>query len=185
MQMVQLVRASPPGFTLVELCVVLAVMAILALFAVPSFVSWQARDQVDARARALFSTLSLARAETIRRGVRVTLCRIDAARHCLAAGRSCEGGAVDWSCGWGLFVEREGVPVLLRLQAAMSSVSIAGTSSDMSFTPPSGQVIGGFRSFDFASRGGESSANAALRRCIRIAAGGRARMTQGACGASA
>ncbi|MDR5814410.1 GspH/FimT family pseudopilin [Caballeronia sp. LZ033] len=185
MQMVQKLHRIPPGVTLVELCVVLAVTAIVAMFAAPSFVSWQMRDQVDARAHALFSTLSLARAETIRRGVRVTLCRIDAARRCLATGRSCEGGAIDWSCGWGLFVEREGVPVLLRLHAAMSSVSIAGTSSDMSFTPPSGQVIGGFRSFEFASRRGESSASAAPRRCVRLAAGGRARMTQGACGASA
>jgi type IV fimbrial biogenesis protein FimT len=181
----QMARPSDTGFTLVELCVVLAVMALLATFTAPSFVSWHSRDQVDARARSLFSTLSLARAESIRRGVRITLCRIDAARHCLPAGRSCEGGAIDWSCGWGLFVERDGVPTLLRLQTPLSSVSIGGASTELSFTPPSGQVIGGFRSFDFAARGGESPASASARRCVRIAAGGRARMTQGACGASA
>ncbi|SAK95537.1 Tfp pilus assembly protein FimT-like protein [Caballeronia ptereochthonis] len=180
-----MIRASHPGFALVELCVVLAVMAILATFAAPSFVAWQTRDQVDARARSLFATLSLARAEAARRGARVTLCRIDASRHCLAAGRSCDNGVTDWSCGWGLFVDRDGVPTLLRVQPAMTSVSIAGTSTELSFTPPSGQVIGGFRSFDFAPRGGESVTSAAARRCIRIAAGGRARMTQGGCGASA
>ncbi len=52
-----------PGFTLVELSVVLAVMAIVATFATPSFVAWHLRDQVDARARALMSTLVLARSE--------------------------------------------------------------------------------------------------------------------------
>ncbi|SAL74557.1 Tfp pilus assembly protein FimT-like protein [Caballeronia peredens] len=180
-----MIRASSQGFTLVELCVVLAVMAILATFAAPSFVAWQARDQVDARARSLFSTLSLARAEAVRRGARVTLCRLDAARHCLASGRSCDNGVTDWSCGWGVFVDRDGAATLLRMQPAMTSVSITGTSTDISFTPPSGQVIGGFRSFDLGPRDGQSTANPGARRCIRIAAGGRARMTQGSCGASA
>jgi type IV fimbrial biogenesis protein FimT len=181
----QMIRASKPGFTLVELCVVLAVMAILATFAAPSFVAWQTRDSVDARARSLFATLSLARAEAVRRGVRVTLCRIDAARHCLAAGRACDNGVTDWSCGWGLFVDRDGVPALLRMQPAMTSVSIAGTSTELSFTPPSGQVIGGFRSFDFGPRGADATANPASRRCVRLASGGRARIAQGSCGASA
>ncbi|WP_238212743.1 GspH/FimT family pseudopilin [Caballeronia novacaledonica] len=181
----QMFNASNQGFTLVELCVVLAIMAILAMFAAPSFVAWQVRDQVDARARSLFSALSLARAESVRRGARVTLCRIDASRHCLAAGRSCETGVTDWSCGWGVFVDRDGVSTLLRMQPAMTSVAIAATSTELSFTPPAGQVIGGFRSFDFAPRSADSAANSGSRRCIRLAAGGRARMTPGGCGASA
>ncbi len=173
------------GFTLTELCVVLAVMAIVATFAMPSFFAWQLRDQIDARARALFSTLSLARAEAIRRGARVTFCRIDSARHCLASGKACDNGVTDWSCGWGVFVDQDGKAVLLRMQAAMMPVSIAGAATDLSFTPPSGQVIGGFRSFDFGPRGVESNAYSSARRCVRLAAGGRPRMTQGACGASA
>jgi type IV fimbrial biogenesis protein FimT len=171
------------GFTMTELCVVLAVMAIVAKFAMPSFFAWQLRDQVDARARALLSTLSLARAEAIRRGARVTLCRIDSARHCLTSGKACENGVTDWSCGWGVFVDQDGKAVLLRMQAAMMPVSIAGAATDLSFTPPSGQVIGGFRSFDFGPRGTDAYSSA--RRCVRLAAGGRARITQGACGASA
>ncbi|WP_250534593.1 GspH/FimT family pseudopilin [Caballeronia sp. AZ10_KS36] len=184
----QMNRAHLPGFsgfTLVELCVVLAVMAIIATFSAPSFFAWQLRDQVDARARSFFSTLSLARAEALRRGARVTLCRIDAARHCLASGKGCDGGITDWSCGWALYVDRDGVPALLRVEPAMSSIAIAGAATDLSFTPPSGQVIGGFRSFDFSPRGADPAGNAAARRCIRIAAGGRPRITQGGCGASA
>ncbi|SAK69910.1 Tfp pilus assembly protein FimT-like protein [Caballeronia hypogeia] len=180
-----MIRASRQGFTLVELCVVLAVMAILATFAAPSFFAWQTRDRVDARARSLLATLSLARAEAVRRGARVTLCRIDASSHCLAAGRNCGDGITDWSCGWGLFVDRDGVATLLRMQPEMTSIAIAGASTDLSFTPPSGQVIGGFRSFDFAPRGADAAANPAARRCVRIAAGGRARISPGSCGASA
>jgi type IV fimbrial biogenesis protein FimT len=181
----QMTRRFSPGFTLVELSVVLAVMAIVATFATPSFVAWHLRDQVDARARALMSTLVLARSEAVKRGVRVTLCRIDASRRCLAPGKSCEGGTADWSCGWALFVEREGAPMLLRAQPPARSIAIAGATTDLSFTPPAGQVIGGFRSFDFSARNSRLAASALSARCIRLATGGRARMTQGGCGAAA
>jgi prepilin-type N-terminal cleavage/methylation domain-containing protein len=73
------------GFTLIETLVVVAVLALITVMAKPSFVAWRMRDQVDARARALLSTLSYARSEAVKRGVRVTVCRVDAARHCLAA----------------------------------------------------------------------------------------------------
>lgn len=174
------------GFTLVELAVVLAVIAIVATFSTPSFVVWHKRDQIDARARAMMSTLMLARSEAIRRGARVTLCRIDAARSCLAAGKACDGGLTDWSCGWALFADRDGGRVLLRMQPAVSPIAIGGTGSELSFTPPSGQGIGGFRSFDFSARDGVlASLGVRGRRCIRLAAGGRPRLTQGACGAAA
>ena len=175
-----------PGFTLTELAVVLAVTAVIATFSAPSFVMWQKRDQVDARARAMLSTLTLARSEAIRRGARVTLCRIDAARACLLSGKACDGGLTDWACGWALFSERDGGRVLMRMQPALAGVAVTGAGSELSFTPPSGQIIGGFRSFDFSARDvALASLGARGRRCIRIAAGGRARLTQGACGATA
>jgi type IV fimbrial biogenesis protein FimT len=174
------------GFTLVELAVVLAVIAVLATFSTPSFVAWHQRDQIDARARAMIATLVLARSEAIKRGARVTLCRINAARACLATGKPCDSGMTDWSCGWGLFADRDGSHILLRMQPALAAIAISGTGSELSFTPPSGQIIGGFRSFDFGPRNGKlASPGGRARRCIRLAAGGRARLTQGACGAAA
>lgn len=174
-----------PGFTLIELTVVLAVIAVLATFSTPSFVAWRQRDQIDARARAMLSTLVLARSEAIRRGARVTMCRIDAARSCLLAGKPCDGGLTDWACGWALFAERDGGRSLLRIQAAQAGVAVVGAGSELSFTPPSGQIIGGFRSFDFSPRDTKAqSLGARARWCIRLAAGGRARLTQGACGAT-
>lgn len=174
------------GFTLIELTVVLAVIAVLATFSMPSFVAWRQRDQVDSRARAMLATLVLARSEAIRRGARITMCRVDSARTCLLAGKPCDGGLTDWSCGWALFAERDGGGrALLRIQPAQAAVAIAGTGSELSFTPPSGQIIGGFRSFDFGPRDlREQSLGTRARWCVRLAAGGRARMTQGACGAS-
>ncbi|HEY4351880.1 MAG TPA: GspH/FimT family pseudopilin [Paraburkholderia sp.] len=174
------------GFTLLETLVVVALLALLAAMATPSFVAWQVRDQVDARAYALLSTLAYARSEAIRRGVRITVCRIDAARHCLATGQACRSGAVDWSCGWAVMIERAGAMFALRAQPELAAVSIAGASTNLTFTPPAGQAIGSFRSFDLAPRfSSKATQGNAWRRCIRIAAGGRARIAEGACGASA
>jgi type IV fimbrial biogenesis protein FimT len=76
------------GFTLVETLAVVALLAVIAVLGTPSFVAWYVRDQVDARAKALASTLAYARSEALRQGARVTVCRTDAARPGPAAGRS-------------------------------------------------------------------------------------------------
>ncbi|WOD18505.1 GspH/FimT family pseudopilin [Paraburkholderia kirstenboschensis] len=177
----------PPcgGFTLVETLVVLALLAMIVLAATPSFVAWQVRDQVDARAKALMSTLAYARSEALRRGARVTVCRTDAARHCLAPGQPCGTGSTDWSCGWAVLADRAGTLTLLRAHSSLSSVSIVGTQTNLTFTPPVGQLIGTFRSFDIAPRApSKATQGDKWRRCIRIAAGGRARIVAGACGAA-
>jgi type IV fimbrial biogenesis protein FimT len=173
------------GFTLIETLVVVAVMAVLAVMATPSLVAWHVRDQVDARARALFSTLSYARSEAVRRGARVTMCRVDAARHCLASGQPCRVGVTDWACGWAVMVERGGTSMVLRAQSELAAVSITGTQTNLTFTPPVGQLIGSFRSFDIAPQSASRVTQGdTWRRCIRIAAGGRPRITNGTCGAA-
>lgn len=179
--------ANPPrrrGFTLVETLAVVALLAVIAVMGTPSFVAWYVRDQVDARAKALVSTLAYARSEALRQGARVTVCRTDAARRCLVAGQPCGNGIADWSCGWAVLAERGGALSLLHAQPLLAAVSIAGTQTNLTFTPPAGQLIGTFRSFDIAPRASSRATQGARwRRCIRIAAGGRARITEGACGA--
>ncbi|WP_074302333.1 GspH/FimT family pseudopilin [Paraburkholderia sp. GAS38] len=181
----ELPRVRRRGFTLIETLVVVAVLAVTAVMATPSLVAWRMRDQVDARARALLSTLSYARSEAVRRGVRVTVCRVDAARHCLASGQACRVGVADWSCGWAVMVERGGMSTVLRAQTELAAVSIAGTQTNLTFTPPAGQLIGSFRSFDIAPHvPSQVTRGEPWRRCIRIAAGGRPRIADGACGAT-
>jgi len=171
------------GFTLIETLVVVALLAVIAVMSAPSLVAWHVRDQVDARASALLSTLSYARSEAVRRGARVTVCRVDAARRCLASGQACRAGVADWSCGWAVMVDRSGTPMVLRAQAELGAVSIVGTQTNLTFTPPAGQLIGSFRSFDIAPHfPSRTTQSEPWRRCIRIAAGGRPRISVGACG---
>ncbi|WP_173819577.1 GspH/FimT family pseudopilin [Paraburkholderia piptadeniae] len=127
------------GFTLFETLVVIALLVIVTTMSVPSFVAWHMRDQVDARARVLLFTLSYARGEALRRGVRVTVCRVDSARHCLAVGQACKTGAVDWSCGWAVMIEHPGGFYPLRVQPDLTDVSIAGALTNLTFTRKRGK----------------------------------------------
>lgn len=180
------------GMTLIELLAVLVLLSLLGAWAVPAFGQWLERDRVDARARAFLATLWYARGEAVRRAAPVTVCRAGPGGRCAASGQRCVGGAADWSCGW-LVVT--GVPgaesgaVPLRMFAAEPRVNIAGRTTALVFTPPAGQVIAGNRSLEFAPRGAATGGAAALssrssaipRRCLRIAQGGRARLSDGAC----
>jgi len=173
------------GFTLIEIMVVVVLLAICATATTPVFVAWRMRDEVNARADALLVTLAYARNEAIRRKVRVTVCRIDTARNCLASSTACPSGAADWSCGWGVMAVVAGALKPLRVQPALDEIGVVSPLTAITFTPPAGQAIGVLRNFEVAPRtDSTATSGAAWRRCIRIAAGGRARISDGACKAS-
>ena len=65
--------ASVSGFTLSELLIVVAIAAIMATLAVPSFKSLTQSQQVKNATFELYSALSLARSEAIKRNIDVTL----------------------------------------------------------------------------------------------------------------
>ncbi|MGO4391039.1 GspH/FimT family pseudopilin [Variovorax sp. M-6] len=84
------------GFTLVELLVVLAIVAILAGFAMPGFGRALERYRLRSAEEDLRSAIHVARSEALRRGGRVTL------RRASAAGCTPRDDQ-DWSCGWMVF----------------------------------------------------------------------------------
>ncbi len=98
------------GFTLVELMVTIAVVAILAAIAVPSFRSVINSSRLTSHANELVASLQLARSEAIKRNTRVSVCGS-------ADGATCGGG---WSNNWLTVIEADGS--VLRSSAVKAPV---------------------------------------------------------------
>ncbi|KUZ30315.1 pilus assembly protein FimT [Burkholderia territorii] len=170
------------GFTLVELMVAIALAAAIGLYAVPAFDQWHMRERVDARARALLGALSFARTEATRLGVRVTLCRAGRDGDCMHSGERCD--LAGWSCGWLVSGHFDGRSRVLRRYPRDADIAVAGAAHDLAFAPPAGQVLGGIRRFELRPQRMLSGDDTRVSRCIRIAAGGRARVVTGRCEAA-
>jgi len=177
------------GFVLPELLVTFALLALMAVLSVPSFDHWLLRDRVDQAAHSLLATFSYARNEALRLGGAVSVCRADSTAHCAKASAPCGKGAHasadNWACGW-LVTSGTSDPEhlrVLRRYPPSAGLSIVSPATILSFTPPAGQVMGSFRSFEIAAISPAWAAGLTqLTRCIRLAIGGRPRISDGACG---
>ena len=100
---------------MLECLVALAIMAILTVLAVPGFRDLLVRRSVLVTAEALVGDLRFARAEAIKRGIQVSVCRSANGSACSATG--------NWVEGWIVFVDRNTKGVVdpedevLRVQA--------------------------------------------------------------------
>ena len=83
------------GYTLYELVMTLALVAVLVGLGLPSFAGLAARSRIHAEVNALFHAIHLARKESIMRRRVVSLCPS-------RDGVSCNPGR-DWSNGWLMF----------------------------------------------------------------------------------
>lgn len=88
------------GFTLIEMMITIAIVAILAALAAPSLQQLVINNRIVSDTNLLIGDLALARGEALKRGARVTVCTS-------SDGATCTGGT-DWSAGRLVFVD-EGV----------------------------------------------------------------------------
>jgi type IV fimbrial biogenesis protein FimT len=134
-------RAVQSGFTLVELCIALAVAGILIAVAMPAMASFHAKTAVAAQANGLMSALRLAKQEAMTRGELVSVCAMDPATAdsaqpgCLPSGR-------DWSAGWIVFIDRgergdigDGDRIVSVNQAGDNKGGALGTLRYVTFRP--------------------------------------------------
>lgn len=78
------------GFTLIELMVTLALVAIMMVLAAPSFITFQRNSQLTSTANSFLASLSAARAEAMKRQLRTFVIPFDSS---------------NWSSGWVAFVD--------------------------------------------------------------------------------
>lgn len=90
-------RPHSRGFTLVELMVVVAMLAILASLAAPSFADAIRRQRVEGMREEMIASIALAKVEAITRGQDVVLLHTTPCPQAALA--------TDWDCGWTVFVD--------------------------------------------------------------------------------
>lgn len=115
---------TPSGFTLVELMVTIAVMAILFAIAVPSFLNASLHSKLNAISNSFVASAQLARSEAIKRNAPVTLCAS-------SSGTGCVGS---WSDGW---IVHAGGQVIAVQGALAQGFLLAGSGgvTDIVFQP--------------------------------------------------
>lgn len=146
---------NPSGFTLVELLVVVAVVAILAAATLPSFQSLIEGQRVKSAATDIYIALTRARSEAIKRDANVTL-----------APKS--GG---WANGWQVLDPTTNAPV--DDFGSLSGMTISGPGSVV--FQSSGRVQGGSTSFSIVG------VHTSFARCVSVDLSGRPNVKAGTC----
>ncbi len=108
------------GFTIVEMMIAIAIIAVIAALALPSLSQFFARNDLIGSTNELITGISQARAEAISRSSTVTLCPS-------SDGAGCDNG--DWESGWIVFADNNANGALNAGEDIVADSSGAGTAS--------------------------------------------------------
>jgi type IV fimbrial biogenesis protein FimT len=152
-------RKPTRGFTLTELMVTLAVLAILVTIAVPSFSGMIATQATRNASFDLSSAVSLARAEAVKQNAIATVSTTS-----------------NWAAGWTLKVGTSAT--LIRTFGPYSGVTIAtNTGTTLSFGNDGRPTAGGV-TFQITPTGSSQSVSPS---CVQVGGTGRVAVVSGAC----
>lgn len=135
---------KPHGFTLIELMVVIAIVAILTTLAAPSFTQLITKSSVSSAVNTFLADMRFARSEAVRRGGTVIMCRSDAPEAASPRCNTNDGpGGNGWVSGWIIFEDRDGTQnyssadqgQLLKVQGPITNLDtiLEGSSGSTKF----------------------------------------------------
>lgn len=116
------------GLTLVELLVTLAIVAVGAAIAAPSFTGMLADTRLSAQANDLLASLKYTRSEAVKRNARVTMCKKASDDTCVTTATA----TASWQGGWLVFVDGgtvgtiDGADTILRVQGPLAASTLIG-----------------------------------------------------------
>lgn len=111
------------GFTLIELMVSVAVLAIVLSIAVPSFKNILLNNRLNTTKDELRTAIQLARSEAIKRKEDIILCRANADL------TQCAADGTDWSQAWLLLHKAE----VLKIWEFGQGIKVTGPATKMQF----------------------------------------------------
>ena len=172
------------GFTLLEVMVVLAIVAILTTLAAPSFVALIQSNSVSSNVNAFIADVRYARSEAVRRGGAVLMCRSDAPE-AATPGCNTTAGTNGWASGWIIFEDRDGTAdysagdQLLKVQAAITNLDSIMETSGTGATKLQFTATGRMKSLSSATAlqfGSNNTIPNTRQRVVCINGSGRARI---------
>lgn len=162
------------GFTLIELMVTIAVVAILLAIALPSFQGALRSNRVTTATNEMIASLSLARSEAIRNKGGAGVCPS-------SNGTACVG---NWSDGWLVWADANGNSaldigeVVLRYSQGNPGLAVSNSGGTVVFDPRGRRRSAGGQTL--ALRPSECSSQP-LQRTLTVNASGQVTAVKGAC----